>query len=80
MGLQVRVYWGYQHADSLAGPGLAYEARLRNGQTIIVDDYYQGIWTHGTSWDQLVIQSFLGWHKNMGKPWEKEAGGTLKEL
>lgn len=32
----------YQHADSLAGPGLAYEARLRNGQTIIVDDYYQG--------------------------------------
>ncbi|CAJ1453245.1 unnamed protein product [Effrenium voratum] len=32
----------YQHADSLAGPGLAYEARLRNGETIIVDDYYQG--------------------------------------
>ncbi|CAE7233317.1 stt3 [Symbiodinium natans] len=35
----------YQHAESLAGPGLAYEARLRNGKTIIVDDYYQGyVW------------------------------------
>ena len=33
----------YQHADSLAGPGLAYEARTRSGQVIVVDDYYQGL-------------------------------------
>mmetsp|Transcript_41891 Transcript_41891/g.99740 ORF Transcript_41891/g.99740 Transcript_41891/m.99740 type:complete len:833 (-) Transcript_41891:56-2554(-) len=36
------VHLCYSHAESLAGPGLAYEARLRNGKTIIVDDYYQG--------------------------------------
>ncbi|CAE6957866.1 stt3 [Symbiodinium sp. KB8] len=36
------VHLCYSHAESLAEPGLAYEARLRNGKTIIVDDYYQG--------------------------------------
>lgn len=70
--------WGYQHADSLAGPGLAYEARLRNGQTIIVDDYYQGIWTHGTSWDQLVIQFFSWLTQKHGKTWEKETGKNIE--
>jgi len=56
---------------------LAYEARLRNGQTIIVDDYYQGIWIHGT--DGPVGDSIFSWlTQKHGKTWEKEAGRNIE--
>ena len=41
-----RTFYGYSHrmAGHMSNPSIMYQARLQNGEEIIVDDYREAYW------------------------------------